>query len=466
MPVAATALAAALGLVALGSKSFWLDESFSAAAARLSPGSLADLAADSQANMSLYYLLLHGWRVLGDGEFALRSLSVVFAAASVPVVWALARRLFDQTTAAVAAFLLAGNQFLVQYAQEARGYSLVVLLVSLASLLFLRAVERPTPGRLALYALVGGLSLYAHLYAALVLLAHAIAAALLPHARRRLAVAFVGIGALGSPLALFVLFRDTGQLSYLGRPGAVELAKTFAHLGGGRAPTLLYAALGLFALVSTGRELSSPRSEAGRRWAFLLLWLFVPIVVSFAASQAKPFYQAFYLIVCLPPVVIIVARGLVVLPSHRWRLGAATLVAAVTAVELALWYGTYDKEDWRAAERYVATHAQPGDTVGFYAPYARIPFEYYVLRDADDREQPGYPPARWGRLDLSHATFDDPQLRFVGPLLEHGPRVWIVLSHGSEGGEATVRAAAAAAGRRLDSRSFTGVDVLLVARRG
>ena len=153
-------------------------------------------------------------------------------------------------------------------------------------------------------------------------------------------------------------------------------------------------------------------------------------------------------------------------PSHRWRLGAATLVAAVTAVELALWYGTYDKEDSRAAERYVATHAQPGDTVGFYAPYARIPFEYYVLRDADDREQPGYPPARWGRLDLSHATFDDPQLRFVGPLLEHGPRVWIVISHGSEGGEATVRAAAAAAGRRLDSRSFTGVDVLLVARRG
>jgi len=464
-PVGATLVALVLGLLFLGSKSFWLDESFSAAAARLSLAGLWHLAVDSQANMSLYYAALHEWRAVGDGEFALRSLSVLFAAAAVPVVWAVARRLFDETTAAVAAFLLALNQFLLQYAQEARGYSLAVLLASTASLLFLRAAERPTGGRLAAYALVGGLSLYAHLYCGLVLLAHAVAAALLHDGRRRLAVPFAGIGLLALPLAVFVLFRDSGQVSFLSRPGPVELVKTFAHLGGGRAPVLAYAALGLFALWAARRELAAPRSTAGWRWSFLLLWALLPIVVSFVVSQAKPVYQPFYLIVCLPPVVIVVARGLVLLPTFRLRVAAAAVVLALALVELGLWYGTYDKENWRAAERHVAANARPGDAVGFYAPYARIPFEYYALRDGAVGVRPGYPAAPWGRLPLRHAMFDDPSLRFPGPLLARSPRVWIVLSHGDSPDEDVVRAAASRAGRLVERRSFTGVDVLLFARR-
>ena len=464
-PVAATAVAALLGLLFLGSKSFWLDEAFSAAAASLSIGALWHLAADSQANMSLYYVLLHGWRTVGEGEFALRSLSVVFASASVPVVWALARRLFDETTAAVAAFLLAVNQFLLQYAQETRGYSLAVLLVSLASLLFLRAAERPTNGRLAAYALVGGLSLYAHLYAALVLLAHLVAAILLDAHRRRLAVGFAAIGLLGLPLALFVLFRDTGQVAFLSRPGVVDVAKTFAHLGGGRAPVLAYAALGVFALVAARREVVVPRSRAGWRWAFLLLWAFLPIAASFLASQAKPFFQPFYLIVCLPPVVIVVARGLVTLPSVRLRVAATGIVLALSLLEVGLWYGTYDKEDWRAAEQYVAANARSGDVIGFYAPYARIPFEYYAVRNGLQDVRPGYPATPWGRLSLRHATFDDPSRRFPETLLADNPRVWIVLSHGGATGDAAVRAAATRAGRRLERHSFTGADVLLFASR-
>ena len=37
--------------------------------------------------MTLYYLLLHFWLKLGDSEFLTRSLSSVFAVATVPVVY-------------------------------------------------------------------------------------------------------------------------------------------------------------------------------------------------------------------------------------------------------------------------------------------------------------------------------------------------------------------------------------------
>ena len=59
--------------------------------------------------MALYYVLLHGWLGLGEGEAAVRLLSVLCAAATIPVVYLLALQLFDGATAALAALLTALN---------------------------------------------------------------------------------------------------------------------------------------------------------------------------------------------------------------------------------------------------------------------------------------------------------------------------------------------------------------------
>ena len=144
--VAATTVSVlALGFLFLGRKSLWLDEAFSVAAARLSWGDLFALLWDSQANAGLYYVLLHPWLVFGEDEFAVRSLSVLFAAATVPVFYALAARLFDRPTAVVASVLLALNASFVAHAQEARTYALVVFLAVLSSYLLLLLLERRTP---------------------------------------------------------------------------------------------------------------------------------------------------------------------------------------------------------------------------------------------------------------------------------------------------------------------------------
>lgn len=88
--------AAAVGLRAFGltAKSLWFDETYSVFVASLPIERLFVVTAINDAHPPLYYLLLHLWMpFVGDGEFAVRSLSVLISAAVVPVTWGFGRHL-------------------------------------------------------------------------------------------------------------------------------------------------------------------------------------------------------------------------------------------------------------------------------------------------------------------------------------------------------------------------------------
>jgi mannosyltransferase len=86
-------LAATLALLFLGNKSLWFDETYSITVARDWPN-IWPVMLRYNAHMWFYYTLLHFWLKIGESEFIVRSLSVVFAVATIPVVYALGTRLF------------------------------------------------------------------------------------------------------------------------------------------------------------------------------------------------------------------------------------------------------------------------------------------------------------------------------------------------------------------------------------
>ena len=55
------------------------------------------------------------------------------------------------------------------YSQEARAYGLFVLMSALAMLCFVRALDEPTPRRMAAFALAGALALLTHYFAVFLL---------------------------------------------------------------------------------------------------------------------------------------------------------------------------------------------------------------------------------------------------------------------------------------------------------
>lgn len=169
--VAILLLATLLRLVTLGRQSLWFDEAFTPVYVfRHSLGATLHAITQTENTPPLWYVL--DWlvsRVLGNGAVALRLLSALAGIATVPVVWAIARRLGGARAALAAATLVAVNPLFVWYSQEARAYGLFVLTAALAMLCFLRALERPTAGRLGLFALSGSLALLSHYFAVFLL---------------------------------------------------------------------------------------------------------------------------------------------------------------------------------------------------------------------------------------------------------------------------------------------------------
>lgn len=113
----------------------WLDEALSVNLASLPPGELFS-ALRHDGHPPFYYLVLHGWVALvGDGDLAVRSLSGVFAVASLPLTWLVARRRGGPTVASLALVVTGASPYAVRYATETRMYSLVMFEVLVGWLL-------------------------------------------------------------------------------------------------------------------------------------------------------------------------------------------------------------------------------------------------------------------------------------------------------------------------------------------
>jgi mannosyltransferase len=198
-PLAAlTILAAVLRLSTLDLQSFWYDEAFTSVHV-LHPSLWATLRSvvHTENTPPLWYVI--AWadsRALGTGEVALRLPSALAGIATVPVAWAIARELTARRATAIAtAAFVAVNPLLVWYSQEARAYGLFVLLGAAAMLCFLRALHRPTRGRMAAFALAGSLALLSHYFAVFLLVPMVVMLAW-EHTRRRAALPAIAVLAL------------------------------------------------------------------------------------------------------------------------------------------------------------------------------------------------------------------------------------------------------------------------------
>lgn len=128
---------------------FWLDEALTFQRIHLGTGSLI---ADSYANrhMPSYFLLLQLISQLGMGSALLRIPSALFGALSAGMVFAIAQRIGGRGAAIVAGLLMALSPLQVQYGQEARSYTLVTLLITIALWSLVRLAQNPVRAALDL----------------------------------------------------------------------------------------------------------------------------------------------------------------------------------------------------------------------------------------------------------------------------------------------------------------------------
>ncbi len=325
-----------LGSIRLGTPSLWVDETFTANAVRetfLNP---------IDQYHWVYYSLVTAWTFLvGTSEWALRAPSVFAAMVACGLLVSLARMLFDRWVALASGLFLAASPFLVKWSQQARGYTLVLAVSILATLLLLRALERGSRGAWLVFGLAFSLVFAMHPVSALVLVpAYGVLVVqrrekLFPHG---LLAACVMV-ALGVPWA-FARATQTPAQDWLDRPSPRVALDTLLDISGAAGLGLLLAVVGLVVL-----------RRAGRRDLALWLgvWALAPFLLALAVSFVTPIYLDRYLITAAPAFALL--AGVAVLGVGR-RLGVILGAVAVltTSIGLVAWYSQADRGNWRGED--------------------------------------------------------------------------------------------------------------------
>jgi len=157
-------LAVALRAANLTRQSLWADEGNSVRVAERSLG-LVIAAARADIHPPGYYLLLWGWvKLFGQGEVAVRSLSVVLGVVLVGLVYLLGSRWLGGRCGWLAAFCAAVSPFQVAYSQEVRMYILAALLGATATYALVRWMEWGEQRQRAIWSVVYVLSAAAGLW--------------------------------------------------------------------------------------------------------------------------------------------------------------------------------------------------------------------------------------------------------------------------------------------------------------
>ncbi len=329
---------------------------------------------DSETAPPLYYVLAWIWaRVFGSSDLALRSFSAVIGTLVVPAAFLAARELVSRRTGILVALFATVSPLLVWYSQEARAYSLLVLLSTLSLYGFARVWEAPSPRRVLFWAAVSCLAVSTYYFA--IFLVFAEAAALLARYRFMRAIVYSSgaialLVAVMAPLA-FVQGR-TGNAGWIdGIPMATRAqeairqlvtaapAPAWAGAGGAESRThdlwILAAVVVILAVAAVlryvhGRERDGALLALGLGAAVIV----VPLVLCLASglvfdTRGDVFlYRA--LLPAWTPLAIVVAAGFGARRAGMPGLAAAgALVAASLAVTIAISVdGGLQRDDWQA----------------------------------------------------------------------------------------------------------------------
>jgi mannosyltransferase len=414
---ALVALALALRLYRLDARSLWLDEILTSQPAHLNgPGDVVAWSKAALNQMPLFYMFTWFLGHWSDTGVILRLPALVFGTLLVPAVFILGRNLFGTLAGLVAGLLSAVMPFAVWYSQEARAYTLLMLLTTLQMYFAFAAVKR---GRAISWVGLAGftiLNLYTHYVAIFATVAMAVYVGLFllndlvrgparqsSERRRRLALALVA-GAVVAiayvpwvPSLRRLLARpdqSVGQIHLNHTANLTDLANTLNAIGL-TGFVLAFLCLGLLAAI-----VWAPQGKAVES-GLLLAWIGVPLaLLSFTAGPAVLAIDVRYIAFMFPAALIAIGAGvhaasigLAALaararssptPRRPWMtpligLVAIALLLAQVVPALATSY-TQSKDDYRAVARHITDASPPGSvvlTVGNYSDWTVICLGYY-----------------------------------------------------------------------------------------
>lgn len=390
------------------SRGLWLDEATEVSQARMPYGAMLHQLQTTDVHPPLHHTVL--WltvRVLGDGELAVRTPSLIAGTLLIPVLYRAGSEIWDRRAGLAAAALGAVAPFGVWYSQEARMYAFFMLFATLAVWMQVRAVRRNRPLDWAGYALASAALLWNQYFSALLVLTQQAAFAVVVLRGRRdllrgwLASA-AGIALLIAPLVPFALHQfHANEAAGKGFEGVPSQAGAAASQQAGLAKPAVYGALtnAVWAVFGYHSDATMTRIAAlwplgilgalallgrgrSRRALLVAACALAPMAALFVLGQKKPFiFEVRYFCAAVPLALLLLGRLVT-----GWVKPAAAAVALTLALAGLMGIAVADQQlnqsnprtyDFRGALAAIRGHAQPGDVVVYTPQYLDTVIAYY-----------------------------------------------------------------------------------------
>jgi hypothetical protein len=394
-------MVAALTLTALALRLAQIDQSLMGdeiatyrTAVGASPRDIPGDVADTAITPPLHYLLAWAGAQVGDPSVWVRLPSLVFGAATVPLVYVLGRRTVGRTAGFVAAALVALLPFAIYFGVENRAYATVTFLSVSSTLLLLRALESRGFLSWSAYGLCGSAIVYTHYTGAWVLVGQGCWALWTHRARiRQIILVYAGMALAFAPwLPSYFGQEDVAAdkaADFVGRwPLSLEtLAQMVAHVipgyplvpPGGEYVALddlpgaalvavvwgVIASASLVAVVkAVRRRRAGLRAVAPTTALLIVLAVITPLaLVVYSAQPDKSLLLARNLSPSLPAAALLAGALLTSLRGHLAVIASCTLLAGVLVGTVKTFDPDYQRPPYRQAAHFIDDRAGPGDPV-------------------------------------------------------------------------------------------------------
>jgi len=403
--------------------SLWYDEVLTAHRTRVSTSGIL-----AQNVYPLYYILAHWARPFFSEETAIRAPSLVAGLGTIALMYAMGRAMSGKISGCIGALLLATSAFHVEHSQEARYYSLMVLLGLGTAILVHKAVRNGGPWRWLAYGVVVMAGLLNHLLFVLFAAAMTVAAgAWLVFSRKagppRTRLCRLGVLFLVTTLAFVptitlytaknVLRSDhqaQAEVSLASRTEQTHIKSKAAdpefELEAGQESYVLspwvyghylwiylfgkpgFGTVALMGVLSlAGMAMFLKRNDAFG-WIMLAALIFLPCVLFFV--PVRHFYQPRYFILVVPFTYLLMAEGTSSVAKWvgkilrnmkgekipwlqgiaRWAIALAVLglMAPSTVRALTRYYRETPGWEWKTLVSDVLSEMKPGDVVAYVRP--------------------------------------------------------------------------------------------------
>ena len=436
----------------IGSMPYWLDEVTTVHRSSLSFGAMVHDSLVAHHLPSYFWIAsLSGHYGLSEG--ILRVPSALFGGASAAVLYVIGARAGGWKAGLVAGLLLALSPLQVQYGQEARSYTFVMLMMAIglwglveiardprvATLPFRETDARLYPWLLYTLGTFGALQVLSTAWFWFISAnGAAFAIARDPAINRRLfwrrwivsqavilgltlpwfvAMTIATRGHMGSgtdwvPAMTLHSFTSTlGSLYFMRISRLISFHLFPVVVPGFGALLVLFALLGVTLLRRRSRRsFLTHMPVAPTMLRTLLVVAILPPLLILLISIGKPLWMPRYLLWSAVPFFIFVGLGVALLPGRRLQWGAVCAIVLLAAVNLAPYYQSETKPRWDIAARDLVNILQPGDMILVADRGPITIMDFFLSRDGQS-----IPDDLWTR-DIFKAAAH----------VQDGGRVWVV----------------------------------------